>query len=436
MIAARVPVDIRESGAIIEWRYLVAILILFALQQLDVNVYRFEDGYAEVWYQLPVSCLVDSQHLQTTADTFYDFYSYHFYIQNVDGSDSAYFEGKKAIISCGENGGEQIVDCFPLNLYSGRFQYTLHIIAVTGEMQGGGTIGIIPDTGYLSCSDVITGRSGHGVFVFHDIPFLPLIEAEFTDRDDLFSYLEIYGLVPDSLLYEAIYRIVDGEGAVVLEEKRRVLKYDYVQIDTHSVDLSQLVEGRYDYSIIIEDPSSQASVGRLASFSVKTVGGYADRDLYAEIQYLINANGYKDFQNLSETQKEIYLKEFWSRHDYMHFQKRIMEADQRFSVGRLLGRDSERGRLYILQGPPDEIETVPIATWSRPFEVWYYYGRNDYLFCDIKNDDNPRLIRVLKPGEIAQIIQTGFRDGTREEDWLSDIAPGTHNWYKDFESIE
>ncbi len=430
------PVDIRGSGAIIQWRYVVAILILLTLQQLNLDVYRFEGGYAEIWYQLPLSYLVDSQHLQTTADTFYDFYSYHFYIENVDGSDSAYFEGKKAIISCGENGGEHIIDGFPLNLYSGRFQYTLHIMSVSGEMQGGGTIEIMPDTGYLSCSDVIAGLFGHGAFVFHDLPFLPLIEAEFMDRDDLFSYLEIYGLVPDSLFYEANYRILDGEGAVILEEKRKVLKHDYVQIDTHSIDLSRLVEGRYDYSITIEDPSSQASATRLASFSVKTTGGYADRDLYAEIQYLISASEYKDFHNLNETQKDIYLKEFWSRHDYTHFQKLVMEADQRFSVGRLLGRDSERGRLFIVQGPPDEIETVPIATWSRPFEVWYYYGRNDYLFCDIKNDNNPRLIRVLKPGEMAQIIQTGFRDGTREEDWLSDIAPGTHDWRKDSESIE
>jgi hypothetical protein len=43
---------------------------------------------------------------------------------------------------------------------------------------------------------------------------------------------------------------------------------------------------------------------------------------------------------------------------------------------------------------------------------------------------------VLKPGEIERIVQVGFRDGTREEDWLSDIAPGTHDWHKDLESAE
>jgi GWxTD domain-containing protein len=431
-----VPVDIDDSGAIIERRYLVVVLILLALSQLDVNVYRFENGYVEVWYQVPVSSLVDAHHSRARADAFYDVYSYRFHIKNVDGSDSAYFEGEKTVISGGEVTDEMIVDYFPLNLYSGRFEYILHITAAGGKMEGGGTIEIVPDDGPLSCSDVMTGRFGHDAFSFHDIPFLPAIDVEFTDREELFSYLEIYGLVPDSLFYEVVYRLLDAEGTVLLEEGRKGLKYAYIQVDTHSVDLSRLAAGRYDYSINIEDPSSHSSVTRLASFSLRMVGGYASHDLYGEIEYFITVKEYNEFMKLTESQKDIYLKDFWLRHDYIDLQNRVMEADRRFSVGKLLGRDSERGRLYILQGPPDEIETVPIATWSRPFEVWYYYGRNDYLFCDIKSDNNPRLIRVLKPGEIAQIIQTGFRDGTREEDWLSDIAPGTYDWHKNLENVE
>jgi GWxTD domain-containing protein len=431
-----VPVDINGSGIIIERRFLVVFLTMIALLQLDMNVYRFESGYTEVWYQLPVFCLVDSQHFQVTADTFHDSYSYEFYIKNIDGTDSAYFEGRKTIVSCYGNGDELIVDRIPLNLYNGRFQYTLHITAVTGEMHSGGSIEIAPDTTFLACSDVILGHLDHGDFRFRDIPFLPSLAAGFIDQEVLFSYMEIYGLVPDSLYYEAFYKVTDREGAPIIREKRACMKHDYVQIDTHSFQITGLADGEYVYGVSINDPASQSSVTRTANFAVKTVGAIARGEFTREVQYLIDGREYEYFQDLSETQKEVYLKEFWARHDYRRFEKRIHEADQRFSVGRLPGRDSERGRLYILLGPPDEIETTPIAAWSRPFEVWRYYGKNDYLFCDIKNDQNPRLIRVLKPGEIERIIQTGLRDGTREEDWLSDIAPGTHDWHKDLESVE
>ena len=411
-------------------------LTMIVLLQLDIGVYRFENGYAELWYQLPVSSVVDSQYLHLTVDTVYSSYSYEFRISNLDGTDSACFDDRKTIVTCCDGGDELIVDCIPLNLYGGRFQYTLHMSVSTGEIYEDGTIEIMPDTGLLSCSDVILGYPHHGDFRFHGIPFLPSLAGGFVDRDVLFSCLEIYGLVPDSLYYEVFYEITDLEGAPIIRERKECIKHDYVQIDTHSVGLARFSDGEYLFNVSINDPSSRSNIKQTASFAVRTVGGMVTGDLYEEIQYLISVSEYEDFQGLSETQKEIYLKEFWARHDYSRFEKRIHESNRRFSVGRLMGRDSERGRLYILLGHPDEIETVPIATWSRPFEVWRYYGKNDYLFCDIRNDHNPRLIRVLKPGEIERIVQVGFRDGTREEDWLSDIAPGTHDWHKDLESAE
>jgi archaellum component FlaG (FlaF/FlaG flagellin family) len=284
----------------------VVFLTMIALLQLDMNVYRFESGYTEVWYQLPVFCLVDSQHFQVTADTFHDSYSYEFYIKNIDGTDSAYFEGRKTIVSCYGNGDELIVDRIPLNLYNGRFQYTLHITAVTGEMHSGGSIEIAPDTTFLACSDVILGHLDHGDFRFRDIPFLPSLAAGFIDQEVLFSYMEIYGLVPDSLYYEAFYKVTDREGAPIIREKRACMKHDYVQIDTHSFQITGLADGEYVYGVSINDPASQSSVTRTANFAVKTVGAIARGEFTREVQYLIDGREYEYFQDLSETQKEVY----------------------------------------------------------------------------------------------------------------------------------
>jgi len=416
---------------------LVIWLSILAAQALEMSVFRFESGYVELWYQLPLACLVDTQHLQSPEDTVYDFYSYDFHIQNVDGSDSAFLQGKKDVVLAIGEEGNCTVDCIPLALYPGRFRYTLNVTARGAPIHAGGVIEIPPVNEFMSCSDLVIGRLGFGGFVFHGVPFLPALAADFYEYESLFSYLELYGLLPDSLNYQATYCISDDKGGMLLEQTKNVLKYDHVQVDTHSIDLSPLIAGKYEYVVTVRDPSSQSSVTRSSWFSMtaRSRDDIAEQEFYGEIKYLVTKDEYGRFQRLNETQRKIYLKEFWSRYDYRQFEKRIIDADAKFSAGTLPGRDSERGRLYIMLGPPDDLETVPIANWGRPFEVWYYYGKNDYLFCDTRNDQNPRLVKILKPGELTKILATGFRNGTREEDWLSDVAPGTYDWHEDVEGV-
>jgi GWxTD domain-containing protein len=364
-----------------------------------------------------------------------EMYSYDFDIHNVYGSDSAFQQGEKNVIATVGEEEDNIVDYIPLSLYPGRFKYTLNVAARGVLVQAGGVIDIPPVEEWLMGSDVVIGRLGFGNFVFHGLGFLPAMPADFGEHEHLFSYVELYGLVPDSLDYHAAYRVCDDKGGIVLEQTKSVLKHDYMQVDTHSLVLSPLVEGAYEYVLTVLDPSSQSSVTRKSWFSVRVSDDISGQEFYEEIKYLVSEDEYRRYQRLNETQRKIFLKEFWSRHDYFQLEKRMIEADAKFSAGVLLGRDSERGRLYIRIGPPDEIEIMSVENWARPFEVWHYYGKNDFIFSDIKNDHNPKLIKVLKPGEMTKLMATGFRDGTREEEWLSDIAPGTYNWQEDVEGV-
>jgi len=406
-------------------------LLLIAAQPFDFAVYRFERGNVEVWYQLPISYVVDTMDYRVADDTIALTFTYQLRINNEDGTDSANLEGRKSASVNREEQGDFIVDYLPVHLYPGRFLFTFDIYAQTGDFHAEGAIEIQPETGFLFGSDVVLGRGGFSQFLYHDFPMIPSIVTEFGVHNRLLVYLELYDLVPDSLYYLAQYRIYDQTDAILLSEKKKVLKFDYAQVDTHLIDLSRLVPGLYRYSIEIVDSSSSASVTRSIAFTITADEGIVYRELYDDIQYMVSSSEYRKFQKLSEIQREVYLKEFWHRHDYGLFARRIAESDERFSAGSVLGRDSERGRLYVLLGPPDEIENIPIENWARPFEVWHYYGKNDFLFSDIKNDQNPRLIKVLKPGELTRILASGMREGTRDEAWLSEIAPGTYDWYED-----
>ena len=128
---------------------------------------------------------------------------------------------------------------------------------------------------------------------------------------------------------------------------------------------------------------------------------------------------------MGEPEQEIFLNNFWIRNDYWEFARRVEAADEYFSNRTLRGRDSERGRYYLKNGPPDEIEKVALSEWSRPFELWHYTAAGyDVLFCDTKEDNNPVLIRILKPWELTTILEMGVRKGD-EGDWMNEIAPGT-----------
>jgi GWxTD domain-containing protein len=401
------------------------------MQVLEVSVYRFESGYVELWYQLPIAALVDSHEFKISQDSVSVSCIYTFSIRSADGTDSALVEGNKTTCVYLDDLQDFIIDYLPLNLYPGSFLYDFLVKVKKGSFQEVGNIEIPEEIVSLSCSDLVLGREGFGQFVYRGVVMLPSINANFTPTEKLCSYLELYGLVPDSLSYSVEYRIRDYAGAVVKQEKREILKYDYMQVDTHIVDLSTLVPGKYSYVIEVDDPSSGSNALRGAPLTILAVEGIAEREFYHEIQYVISSNAFDKFRSLSDVQQEIYLKEFWSQHDYWQFERRLIEADKMFSVGSLLGRDSERGRLYIMLGPPDEIETMSIENWARPFDVWHYYGRNDFLFSDVRNDHNPRLIKVLRPGELTDLLNTGMREGSRDEEWLSDIAPGTYDWYED-----
>ncbi len=79
-------------------------------------------------------------------------------------------------------------------------------------------------------------------------------------------------------------------------------------------------------------------------------------------------------------------KEFWKKHDPTPgtpeneleeaFVERVTYANEHFSIGRFLGSLTDRGRVYIKLGPPDEIDNHPFDINTLPYQVWYYYEKN------------------------------------------------------------
>ena len=102
--------------------------------------------------------------------------------------------------------------------------------------------------------------------------------------------------------------------------------------------------------------------------------------LNEDVSYIISARERAAFLALqSDAEREHFIEQFWLQRDPTpgtvenefkaeHY-RRIAYANERFSTG-IPGWKTDRGRAYIVYGPPDEIESHPRN--DPPFEVWFY----------------------------------------------------------------
>jgi GWxTD domain-containing protein len=108
------------------------------------------------------------------------------------------------------------------------------------------------------------------------------------------------------------------------------------------------------------------------------------RWLNQDVVYIITEEERAAFQRLStDEQREQFVKQFWQRRNpkpnstsnkfkQEHY-RRIKYANQLFrTASGKPGWQTDRGRIYIVYGPPDEIESHPSGSPKTPypFEVW------------------------------------------------------------------
>jgi GWxTD domain-containing protein len=66
------------------------------------------------------------------------------------------------------------------------------------------------------------------------------------------------------------------------------------------------------------------------------------------------------------------------------FYQRVEQANRQYTLGVRPGWRTDRGRIFIKYGPPDEVERHPFEPEYRAYEVWYYYQEGvRFMFMDV-----------------------------------------------------
>lgn len=236
----------------------------------------------------------------------------------------------------------------------------------------------------------------------------------------VFYYVEAYNITPSETdKYYTKAAIKNSLGNEVISHEKAKRKINKSSVEVGVMNISKLHSGSYQFSYTITDSAtrqSYTSFKRLFIYNPQlppdtlitpnTTGVEASEfatmteeeldKIFEQSRYVARGDElarYKKLKTLDAKRKAVY--EFWSSRDedkstpqnetkqeYFH---RITYANQQYKTGPREGWRTDRGRVYVTYGPPDDIERHANELDVKPYEIWYYnsiQGGVQFIFGD------------------------------------------------------
>lgn len=258
-----------------------------------------------------------------------------------------------------------------------------------------------------SVSSPLVYRSKRGIQV------LPLIGGDISalTKDEAGFFYEVYGA--DSGDYTLVTAIYPEEEA---DEETMFVTSNF-KADTRRTavfqpfDPSELWLGSYSVTaFLVKAPvdSTRLQLSELKAVALSTSQRelhapaqlgipFAENKLDEAIEQLRYITMPREWDSLTlavtRREKRQALIDFWKKRDpwpedrenqpMQVFYKRLEYVNFHYGAMGREGWESDRGRVYLMLGPPSYIEKSPYQAYQKPFEVWEYQDLNaTYYFTD------------------------------------------------------
>jgi GWxTD domain-containing protein len=143
---------------------------------------------------------------------------------------------------------------------------------------------------------------------------------------------------------------------------------------------------------------------------------------YLHTLYLISTNTERDFANAlkTEQEKKNYFFNFWENRKgnsgsplkaWTEYKAKVDYANQHFKAAHLEGWRTDRGRVLLVYGTPNDIERNPSSNSKHPYDIW--------RFNKIKTQANVRFI-FYNPNEATAdyvLIHSDLRGEVNNPRW-------------------
>lgn len=193
---------------------------------------------------------------------------------------------------------------------------------------------------------------------------------------------------------EISYRIFTTDGKEVLSKTMQDTLEKGICTRHYNINRDKL--GYSKYKIIVEVSSGGEKATNERLFQLRWFGMSLlidDLDNAIEqIKYIASNRDIKKIRKAGKKEKKEKFIEFWKKLDptpgtpenelMNEYYRRVRYANLHFS-GFMEGWKTDMGMIFILFGPPNDIERHPFELDSKPYEIWYYQEINrTFVFID------------------------------------------------------
>ena len=211
--------------------------------------------------------------------------------------------------------------------------------------------------------------------------------------------------------FTATYSITDKLGNEIKQFNSTFEKPEKTCSYGIGLPINNLPTGQYTLHQTIRDLDTSQIVSKRVTFHINN----PNTDFYTQdfvktlnqLQYVASAEDITRLKNLPAQKRISGLQSFWEQNDpspgtvrnelKIEFYKRLRYSNQNFSTNNQEGWETEQGKIYIKNGPPDSIKQIkPESTADAGiYEVWEYNQLNrNYIFVDNWGFGTFRLAKV------------------------------------------
>lgn len=268
----------------------------------------------------------------------------------------------------------------------------------------------LSDVEFLRTASQSTDDSS--VFAKGDLIVVPSVTREFNslaDNNRLLYYLEIYrgSDSTKSVFVETAVR--RRWGSLVYRDSITIDLPTLVTRQLREMSMDSLAPGDYELELKLRGRRNKKIDQKKMVFSIAWTQEAMLRHDYSTtldlMSLIAETREIKELRKLKTYEERLEgLHNFWQRHDPTpgsaeneiknEFFRRVRLANRSFMFMRQPGWRTDRGRVYVKHGEPDEIDDYPFAPNSHPYQEWHYYDGGRYrkfTFVDENEDGDYRL---------------------------------------------
>jgi len=219
-----------------------------------------------------------------------------------------------------------------------------------------------------------------------------LAESFFTTEDSAHARVQLFSKGQDPI--RLLWTVVGEKSDTVQTDRSEVNPTADVQSADFVLCVRNLLPQTYTLRVIAEGNGRREE--RERRFGIRLPGvppSITNLDeAIRQLKYIATSEENKHLRNASPHERPQVFRDFWKKRDPTpkteenelmdEYYLRVQFAQDNFTTNRQ-GWETDRGRIYIIYGPPTDIERHPFEADSRPYEVWYYTQiARKFIFVD------------------------------------------------------